>query len=77
MCLWECVSKEEADDEFIGFADGEEREKKKGAKLEITKIMYRRATITVHICTFTVVFVYLCTILHPLMWLFFWSKCVK
>ena len=25
----------------------------------------------------TVAIVYLCTILHPLMWVFFWSKCVK
>ena len=37
----------------IGCADGEEREKK-GAKLEIIKIMYRWATVTVHICTVTV-----------------------
>ena len=53
------------------------RERKKRSKLEIIKIMYRRATVTVHICTVTVAFVHLCTILHPLMWVFFWSKCVK
>ena len=35
-----------------------------------TKIMYRRATVTVHICivyTVTVTLMHLCTILHPLM----------
>ena len=68
-----CVSMEEEDDE------GEKmrlfcrwrRERKKGANLEIIKIMYRRATITVHICTVTVALVHLCTNLHPLMWVFF------
>ena len=45
--------------------------------MEIIKIMYGRATVTVYICTVTVALVYLCTILHPLMWVFFGSKCVK
>ena len=58
-----CVSEEEADNEGVGFVDGEEREKK-GAKLEIIKIMYGRATVTVYICTVTVALVYLSTILH-------------
>ena len=53
------------------------REREKRSKLEIIKIMYRRATVTVHICTVTVALVHLCTILHALMWVFFWSKCVK
>ena len=35
----------------------EKREKKKGAKLEIIKIMYRKATVTVYICTVTVALV--------------------
>ena len=35
----------------------EKREKKKGAKLEIIKIMYRRVTVIVAL-------VYLCTIMH-------------
>ena len=78
-CLWlifdfasvgVCVSEEEADDKGVGFANGEERGKKL-AKLEIIKIMYRRATITVHIYTVTVALVHLCTNLHPLMWVFF------
>ena len=30
-----------------------------------------------HICTVTVALAYLCTILHLLMWMFFWSKYVK
>ena len=38
---------------------------------------YTNATVTVHICTVTVAFVYLCTTLHQLMWVFFWPKCVK
>ena len=43
-----CVSEEEANDGGIGFTDGEERRKKrrKRAKLEITKIMYRANTTT-------------------------------
>ena len=61
-----CVSEEEADDEGVGFADGEERGKK-GVKLEIIKIMYRRATVTMYVCMVTVALVYLYTILHPLM----------
>ena len=50
----------------VGFADGEEREKK-GVKLEIIKIMYRKATVTMHICMVTVTLVHLCTIFHPRM----------
>ena len=42
-----------------------------------TEIMYRRATVAVHICTVTVALVHLYTILHPLMCVFFLSKCVK
>ena len=30
-----------------------------------------------HICTVTITLVHLCTILHPLIWVFFCSKCVK
>ena len=48
----------------------EEREKK-------YKIIKRSATVTVHICTVTVAIVHKCTILHPLMWVFFGPKCVK
>ena len=49
----------------------ERRERKK------YKIIDRRATVAIHICTVTVVIVHKCTILHPLMWMFFCSKCVK
>ena len=38
------------------------------------KIINRRATITVYICTVTVAIVHKCTILHPLIWVFFWSQ---
>ena len=41
------------------------------------KIINRSATVTVHICTVTVAIVHKCTILHPLMWVFFGPKCVK
>ena len=41
------------------------------------KIINRRAIVTMHICTVTVAIVYKCTILYPLMWVFFCSNCVK
>ena len=41
------------------------------------KTLNTRATVTVHICTVTVAFLHKCTILHPLMWVFYGSKCVK
>ena len=44
-------------------------------KKKNTKILNARATVTMHICTVTVALVHLCTILHPLMWVFFCSKC--
>ena len=50
--------------------DREEREK-------IIKILNASATITVHICMITVAIMHKCTILHPLLWVFFWPKCVK
>ena len=63
-----------------------EREREKMRKTEtnqrherekINKIINRRATITVHICMVTVAIMHKCTILHPLMWVFFEPKCVK
>ena len=44
-------------------------------KKKNTKILNARATVTMHICTVIVALVHLCTILHPLMWVFFLSKC--
>ena len=41
------------------------------------KIIDRWATVTVHICTVTVAILHKCTILHPLMWVFFWVKMCK
>ena len=35
------------------------------------KILNGRAIATVHICTIIVVLVHKCTILHPLIWVFF------
>ena len=56
------------------------RESLKGKRKEkekIYKIIDRSATGIVHICTVIVAIVHKCTILHPLMWVFFCSKCVK
>ena len=41
------------------------------------KIINRRGTVIMHICTVIVAIVHKCTFLHPLMWVFFYSKCVK
>ena len=48
----------------------EEREK-------TINILYAHATVTVHICTVTIVIVHFYTSLHPLMCVFFCSNCVK
>ena len=54
VCLCLCVSEEKDNEERSQFLlHREEREKKKGAKQEINKIWYTRATI----CTSIVVFV--------------------
>ena len=53
---------------------GEEREKK--VRMEINKIINAHATITVHICTVTVAIVHEYTIMHKLMWVFFFSQIV-
>ena len=42
---------------------------------KINKII--NVSTTLHICTVTIVMVHLYTFLHPLMWVFFWSKYVK
>ena len=44
---------------------------------KIVKILNAHATITVHICMVTVAIVHLCTTLHPLIWVYICSKCVK
>ena len=41
------------------------------------KILNGHLIVTVHICTVTVAIVHKCTILHSLMWVFFYSNCVK
>ena len=76
LCL--CASKEKEDEErkvteFV--VHGEVREK--NVRMEINKIINTHATLIVHICTVTVVIVYLYTSLHPLMWMIFCSNCVK
>ena len=54
-----------------------EKREKKRCERKINKIMNTHDTVTVHICTVTVAIVYLYTSLHPLMWVFFCSNCVK
>ena len=44
---------------------------------KIIKLLNASVTVTVHICTVSIVIVHKYTILHPLMWVFFWPKCVK
>ena len=52
------------------------KREEKRSELDIIKILNARATVTVHIYMVIVAFVHLYTILHPLMWVFFCSKCV-
>ena len=40
-------------------------------------ILYAHATVTMHICTVTIAIGHFYTSLHPLMWVFFCSNCVK
>ena len=67
---WEQAAKERKKMRKTKSNQRQEREK-------INKIINASATVTVHICTVTVAMVHLCTFLHPLMLVFFWSKCVK
>ena len=78
LCLWECVyqrKKEHDKGENALVLEMGKREEKR-SELDIIKILNARATVTVHIYMVIVALVYLCTILHPLMWVFFCSKCV-
>ena len=80
-----CVSQEERTwwgTKCVSFVDREEREKR--SESEIIKILNVKATVIVHICIIivhicivTVALMHLCTILHPLIWVFFYLKCVK
>ena len=63
-----------------GWSQKEKREGKRSRdkrEKKINKIINASAIVTVHICIFTVAIMHLCTFLHPLMWVFFWSKCVN
>ena len=53
-------------------SDGE-RKKAWGGERKKKYISNARATVTVHICMVTIALVRLCTILHPLIWVFFFS----
>ena len=57
----------------LGKSKSESRDKK---KKKTNKILNTHATVIVHICTVIVVIVHKCTILHTLMLVFFWPKCV-
>ena len=54
-----------------------ENERVRWGERKKCKIINVRATVTLHICTVTVAIVHKCTILHPLMWGFFWVKMYK
>ena len=54
-----------------------ENERVRWTREKKCKIINERPTVTVHICTVTVAIVYKCTILHPLIWVFFWVKMCK
>ena len=61
---------------------GERREKKKSIFFWVVykdniKIIDGRATVIMLICIVTVAIMHKCTILHPLMWLFFCVKMCK
>ena len=57
MCLCLCASEEKEDEETEVVVHREEREKL--MRTEINKIIYTHATVTMHICTVTIVIVYL------------------
>ena len=44
---------------------------------KMIKLLNASVTVTVHICTVSIVIVHKYTILHPLMWVVFWPKYVK
>ena len=50
------------------------KREKERSESEIIKILNAHATVAVHLCTVTVAIVHLCTILHPLMWVFFFAQ---
>ena len=53
------------------------KKEKKRSESKTIKILNTHATVAVHICTVTVVIVHKCTIMHKLVWVFFYSNCVK
>ena len=63
-------------DESESGSESNQRYRKKERE-KTNKIINRSATVTVHICTVTVAIVHKCTILHPLMWVFFEPNRVK
>ena len=53
------------------------KKEKKRSESKTIKILNTHATVAVHICTVTVVIVHKCTIMHKLVWVFFYLNCVK
>ena len=61
-----------------GESESQSNQRHKEKEREKTNKKINWSTIvTMHICTITVAIVHKCTILHPLMWVFFGPKCVK
>ena len=81
LCWVAVIVGKEREPEWGGESNQRERERKV-ERIKNNKILNARATVIVHICTDTVAVVHLCTLLHLLMWVFFFfffwgSKCVK
>ena len=53
------------------------RETERRREKKIIKILNISAIVTMHLCMVTIAIVHKCTILHPLMWVFFWAIMCK
>ena len=78
MHVWRSlmIGGSESESESESGSESNQRYRKKERE-KTNKIINRSATVTVHICTVTIAIVHKCTILHPLMWVFFEPNCVK
>ena len=82
VCVWVCLcasEENEEDKKLLSLLSPEKREKKRSER-EISKIINRRATVTMYIYMVTVTCVEIYTFLHnlkTLTWKIFGVKCVK
>ena len=59
-----------------GESESNQRDREKERE-KTNKIIIASAIVIMYICTVAIAIVHKCTILHPLMWVFFCSKCAK